>query len=485
MWRKLHKRYSEIDTKLGAWYLKNKFILAVFGVAHYARVILTTYFKEFWHDEAFQYLYSLKPWSFIIAGNDVHPPLFNLFTKLLVGWFGNDIFMLRWVGATVFSVMFILMLFILIKDTFNEKVALWTALLVAVTPTYLLYSFEFRNYAFTLLFVMIQIFFFNKMLKFPGAGEFLGYVWFSVIILYSHYLTALIILTQILYLAILWLWRRIDTYDLRYYVITYIVIAVLCLPLAAYTYLMAIQVQSFWFKDIGLLSLISTFLYLISPPLLIPVGTGSFIYGVVGYGLFKWRKELNLIHLQFALYVIIPIFVMFLISQVVAFYHPRYFIFGGVGLFVLAGWALNKIGERDVQFDICLFGLYVLLVLISFNHGFGELFTDTPIYNSALFLGNYTQNITGCDKDCITIHSSQFSQTPYKVYIPNSRHYLITNFTKQQRFTAGGSVIGGWEVYPNVSAVPKTKYTFWVSDHALPGQKLIYNEGGIYIQQIS
>jgi uncharacterized membrane protein len=484
MWRKLHKRYSEIDTRLEAWWLKNKYILIVFGVAVYVRLILGAFIKDFWHDEAFQYLYSLKPWFFIIAGNDVHPPLYNLFTKLLVGWFGNDIFMLRWVGATVFSVMFILMLFFLIKDIFNERVAFWTALLVTVTPTYLLYSFEFRNYAFTLFFLMIQIYFFNKFLRFPGVGEFLGYVWFSVIILYSHYLTALVILTQIVYLAILWRCNWIEKDDLRYYVIAYIAIAILCLPLAAYSYLMAIQVQSFWFKNIGLTSLFSTFLYLVSPPLLIPVGTATFIYGIIGYGLWKWRKQLTLDHLQFGLYVLLPITVMFIISQGVAFYHHRYFLFGGVGLFVLAGWALTKIGERDVQADACFFGFYCLLVLMAWGHGFGDQFTDTPIANSVLFLENYTQNLN-CDNDCIFLHTSQFSQTPYKVYLPQWRQYLITNFTKQQRFTAGGSVIEDWEVYPNISTVPKTNYTFWVSDHALMGEKIIYNEGGIYIQQIS
>jgi hypothetical protein len=483
MWPKLHRRYSEIDAKLDAWFIKNKNILIILGVTLYARIVFATLPKDLWHDEAFQYLYSLKPISFIIAGNDVHPPLYNIFTHYLIRIVGPDLFMLRWVGATIFSVLFVVGLYYLVRGLFDEKVAFWSTMFIALAPTYIYYSLEFRNYAFTLFFLVIQIYYFNKMLEFPAVDKLAGYILFSLIILYSHYLTSLILFAQLIYITILWLWKKVDTYDLRYYAVTYGILAVLCIPLLIYSLMMASQVQSFWFKNIGLTSLISTFAYLVSPPLIVPTGIATIIFGIAGYSVWKFRKEMTFHHLQFALYLFVPILTMFIISQAIPFYHHRYFLFGGIGLFVFAGWGLTKLGEMIEEFDYCLFGLYVLLLLGSTSHGFADAFQH-DISDSVVFLANYTSNITGCDQDCVIIHSSQFSQTPYKVYFPSTKNYLITNFTRAQRFTAGGSVIEDWEVYKNISDVPRTRYMFWISNKELEGQKTIYAEGGLYIQEI-
>jgi hypothetical protein len=486
-----------LGKRIEAFILNHKSILIIVGLWLYAHfLLLASVRKQIWHDEAFQYLLSLKPVSYIIDGADVHPPLYNIFTHYLTKIFGNDIMQLRWVGAGIFALGFVFVMYYFIKDVFGEKPAFWTSMMLAITPILMYYSMEFRNYSFTLFFVAIQMWMFHKLIaKFIVANTYsseviiipsaLYYALSSTVLLYSHYLTALIILTQIIYILAL-RWRKEITTDclkVMWFCLT--IIGLMCIPLMFYTLKMLSQSGAMWFKGIGLISLISTFCYIITPPLTIPIGIVTLVYGIAIYGLIRWRKELSHQHLLFVLYLIVPILTMWLltVTKVLVLYHPRYFLWCGIGLFVLAGWVLAKLGEQDAGLDDCLFVLFAILCAFAFLHG-GDKAYETDIEDSVLFLANYTGNIT-CGSDCITIHDSQWSQSPYRMYLPGTRHYLISNLTVRQQFTRGGSVLDWSKVYPNISAVPKVRYMFYVSDVPLPSEEIIYRGEGIYVQKLN
>lgn len=106
---------------------------------------------------------------------------------------------------------------------------------------------------------------------------------------------------------------------------------------------------------------------------------------------------------------------------------------------------------------------------------------NTEILDSARFIYNETGNNSVM---YATVHTSPFSQTPYKFYIPNRPTYLLTNLTKEQRFTSGGAVINDWEIIHNMSELDFLNYSIYgVSDRPL-SKDIIFEEGGLYVAKI-
>jgi len=448
-----------------------QYLMIILIVAFFVRATYLDTPRDFWHDEAFQYLYSEKPVGFIIDSTDVHPPLFTLFTKALITVGIDTIFWLRFTMLLI-SLLFIAQFFFAVKEMFNKNVALYSTIFVSFVPTFIYYSTEFRNYMFVLLFTIIQIKYFNRMLKGDKKSS-LYYVVFSMIMLYSHYLSGLIILSQFVYIFIFK--TKIDKY--KCYLISSM--AALCLPLVVIIIRTIPKIQSFWFKNIDFTSLISTFTYIITQPSCRIIGFSFFFYGLLIYGLIKYRKKLKNIHIQLLFYLLLPISIMWFISQLIPFYHHRYFLFGGMSLFILVGWVVNELGRKNKDLVYFVFAMFTIMFFIGSNavtSGF-----DDEILMSARALYNETGNAT---EDFITIHRSTFSQSPYKVYFHNKPAFLLTNLTKEQRFTAGGSVVEDYEVITELSIINDTNKTIFFVDSIPHQEDLIFSEGGLYVTKI-
>lgn len=449
-------------------------ICLILLLAFIVRINVLSTPRDFWHDEAFQYLYSEKPVSFILDSNDVHPPLFNLFTKLLLTMGFKSIFWLRYIMLCI-SLLAIWAFYLMLKENFDDKTAILSTVLFSLAPTYIYYSTEFRSYTFVIFFTILQILFFNRLLKDFSFKNKAYYICFSLIMVYSHYLAGLIILAQIVYVHFKDKTRNDYLYGI------YLPMIIFSTPLMIYLAKTLPKIQSFWFKDIGLVSLISTFNYIIIPPTDKIIGLSLLFYGILFFCLVYFRKKLNHRHFQFALYLFLPVVVMWVISQVFPFYHPRYFLFGGVGLFVLVGNGLSLLGKKVKDLDtffICMF-----IVLCMFGTGWMVKGFNTELYESTEFLYNYTGNGT---IDIVTAHSSTFSSSPYHVYFPNKKHYLITNLSEKILFTAGGGILDYEnEVISNLSEIKENTTIFWISDKILMNEKIIFDEGGLYVTKIN
>lgn len=428
--------------------------------------------RDFWHDEAFQHQFSQEPVTFILDSNDVHPPLFTLLTKAFIFLYSPNIFFMRWV-MVVISMLFILSFAFVMDKLWGRGEALISTMLVAFTPTFIFYSTEFRSYIFVMLLTIWQIYYFNLMIKFDRkfwsapVGERAGFYWviLSLLMIYSHYMAGLILLTQLIFLAI----RNKEYYFKRWFVM-----GLGAIPLTYYLIMSLPKIHSFWFKDIDFISLISTFVYIISIPMKQPIGWSTLVYGFVIYGLIAFRKHLTLKHLQFSMYVVVPIITMWIFSQAWAFYHHRYFLFGGMMLFAIFGWAVMEATRRkNDDVELAVIGLIIFLVVITTPKLLAET-TDTEIQDASYFLFNHTMNAT---EPILVLHTSTFSQTPMKSYLPDLEHHLYTNLTKEMLYTAGGAVIKDWELHEKIPKFNGT--TYWVS-HVCYGKQLFY-KGGLYV----
>lgn len=442
------------------------FLIAIICLGLFYKVMIVGDNRDFWHDEAFQVVYSEKSIPFLMDSTDVHPPLYNIITHYIVG-ITKDIFLLR-LTSVFFSIIFIIMFYITIKELFNDRIAMFSTTAISFCYTYIYYATEFRNYSFVLMLTIIQIYFFNKMLK--DEKYLYVYTAFSVLMIYSHYLSALIIFVQFLHIIYVDIRtsKRIDYNSLN----SYLLMFVLSIPLMFYLFNTLPKLQSFWFHDIDFISFISTFYYILTPPSDYHYGF-AFFYILLFATMFIYRKEIDDKYIQFAMYLFLPVMIMWTISQFIPFYHHRYFLFGGIGFFVLLGWGVDKINRRIKDIDLYFLAIWIVLFLCgmaNFVTGF-----DHEIQHSAKFMQNETINMT----DVCIIHTSTFSQTPYKVYLPDAKNYLMTGLSEKILFTAGGSAINEGEIIRKMSDV-NCSHTYSVSERQF-FRWTIFEEGGLYV----
>lgn len=438
--------------------------------------------RDFWHDEAFQYLHSSKSVAEILEPNDVHPPLFNLFAKIILT-ITDSIMGVRVAMAILFSIL-VAVVFFVSRKMFDNITALFSSLLLMTSPTFLHYATEFRSYTFTLILTTLQVYLFYKII-FKGSQKKSDSVWFiifSFLMVASHYLTGLLIVAQAIFF-IMFKNNFKEKVEKNYYHI--LVWLSFCLyPLVAYAFVTIIKIESFWFKDIDFVSLISTFYYILA----IPNDIHFLIYPIIFYILLILffvialkRKEIKPVHYFCISLIILPVLLMFLISQVFAFYHHRYFLFGGIFLFFLMGNVIHLFSKQNFMKGFVITIFFFLMLNVEYGYIIDN--QKYEIGDSVKFL----QNSTYLENNPIFIHKSTFSMTPMKIYLKDYEHYIVTNLTRKQLFSAGGEAINYENEYYNDWVFSKEYdniiYITGGKQYGKEKYNEIYDKGGLYIYQ--
>ncbi len=425
--------------------------------------------RDFWIDESFQYEISKKPISFILDSPDVHPPLFNLFTKTLLFIGIDNPFHLRLI-MVMLSLILISEFFFTIKEIFNRNIAFYSSMLLSFCLTYIYYATEFRSYTFTLIFVILQIKYFNRILNVKEFNhEHLWLTLFSALMIYSHYLSGLILVAQAIFLAVNW--KKIHLYRQTAYLSSLIFLFFASMPLMIYLVRTIPKIQSFWFKDIDFLSLISTFSYILAPPMQDGILYLIF-YPILISLIIIYRKKFDLKIQQFLYYLIIPIILMWTISQIIPFYHHRYFLFGGLSIFVLLGWAFDRLDSYKKDLGVFMVGMWLVIAFISFPSFIATF--NTELYETSLNLSNIK------DSDTL-VHTTTFSYLPFLTYFPKNNQYLMTNLTTQQIFTVGGSIVNPENIKHDLSFVSEINGSVYgISDKPIFPTEII-NVRGLYV----
>jgi len=425
--------------------------------------------RDFWIDESYQYAISQKSVSFIIDSPDVHPPLFNLFTKGLLSLGIDDPFHLRLVMVFL-SLILIAVFFFAVKEMFNRNTAFYSSMLLSFCLTYIYYSTEFRSYTFTLIFVILQIKYLNRVLSKSYKDSTLYFGLFSLLMIYSHYMAGLVLFAEFVFLTINWkkiqLHRQIDLLSVLVWVFG------LSIPLILYIIKTFPKIHSFWFKDIDLTSLLSSFGYILSPPI---EGGILFLifYPVIFFAIRMFRDKFDMKIQQFIYYLFIPIVLMWIISQVFPFYHHRYFLFGGLSFFILLGWAFDKFDSYSK--DMGLFGVSIWLIFLIFTF---PAFIGS--FNTELFeANNYLQNITKSND--VFLHTTTFSYLPFQVFYPDNQHFLVTNLTTDQQFTCGGSVINPEDLKTSFDFVSEINGSIYGISDKKVFPTVLLNVRGLYV----
>jgi len=454
-------------------------IIIIYGLLY--KIELLDFPRDFWHDEAFQFLYAQNPISFIINSMDVHPPLFNLISKGIISITSSEL------GIRYFIVFLSLIMLITsyfyVSRVFGKTEAFISCAIFSTFATWVFYATEFRSYMFVLMIIPLQMYFFYKYYEHGWRMDLVYCMLISVTLLYTHYFTALVFLGQGLFFIIK---KKIETFKM---LSTALVGCLLCLPLVVYFLNTIPKIESFWFKEITFKSLISTFAYLLFPNPSQITTLFTIIFYIVFISIFVkvfFRKTINdktwlLISQGF-----FPIVFLYIISQFHPIYHHRYFLFGGMSIIILFAVVVVKLVKQINKKD----NKYLALLLVSLLIFVGGTIQSSDDFNfelrdSSMVLKNVIESDM-FNNNYVIVHTSTFSQSPYKVYFKdnkNVKNLLLTNLTEKQLFTAGGSVIEKEEVIRTKESLPNYNATvYFVSDEIL-GEKIIWEEGGLYVSR--
>ena len=197
--------------------------------------------ESLWFDETYSVAFaqrSLRDFSpFRLEG----PPFTdrNLYHLLLHFWLtlGRGDFFVRLLSATL-GAGCILVIHSLATELFDAKAALWSALLLAISPFHVWYSQEVRMYILVSLLTLLSAYSSLRVLNTDGQctrghfwGIWTGYVLCTAMALYTHFFAVFIVLAQNVFVAYLVLSGRISRRVVKGWLLAQISVLISIIPL--------------------------------------------------------------------------------------------------------------------------------------------------------------------------------------------------------------------------------------------------------------
>lgn len=166
--------------------------------------------KSLWWDETLSVHRASKDIGYVISNKitifedvtiDQHPPLYFLLLHLSIVAFGNSEFSVRFISSA-FILLAVPLSYQVGKQIWSRQAGIFSALAVAVSPFYLWYAQEARPYALVALLTTLSTYLLLKSTLTRSRRFLAGYVLVTGALLATHYLTAILIFAQAVYLTI-------------------------------------------------------------------------------------------------------------------------------------------------------------------------------------------------------------------------------------------------------------------------------------------
>ncbi|MFQ6015960.1 MAG: glycosyltransferase family 39 protein [Anaerolineae bacterium] len=191
--------------------LHNKWssLIAVLGLGFGLRMLRLD-FQPLWWDEGWSVYFAASDVLTMVerTAEDIHPPFYYAALHLWMALFGPGSFAIRFFSVFV-GTLTIPLLYIVGRHLFGSKVAILSALLLAIAPFHIFYSQEVRMYALVTLLGLASVYFMILLLgngaarSSPGSGQGLflwgGYVLSTSLVMYSQYYAVFLPLFQTLF----------------------------------------------------------------------------------------------------------------------------------------------------------------------------------------------------------------------------------------------------------------------------------------------
>jgi len=342
-------------------------LLVILAIALFLRVYDLAE-ESIWLDEGISLrLAQAQPIPIIVerAFNN-HPPFYFVLLHLWAKIFSDTIFSARFLSL-IFGMLVVCFMFVLGRRIFTERVGILSSLFVALSLFHIHYSQEIRMYSLVAFLALLSMYFFIRLFDEKRVLSSAGYCLSSILFLYTHYSSLLILIVQNLFFVILLLLNRRPRdgeLDLGRWIKLQIIIAAAYLPWIwiALLRFKKIQTLELWVPKPSIFSLVGTLRDYAGSGMHLLISLGIFIL-LVTY-LIKYRNKValpgNRRRLLAPLWFLTPLVILFVVSQFSAsLYVTKYTIAASVAFYLILAWGIEQIWSKRTK--LIVLGLIVVL----------------------------------------------------------------------------------------------------------------------------
>ncbi|HNT74753.1 MAG TPA: glycosyltransferase family 39 protein [Anaerolineae bacterium] len=156
---------------------------------------------------------------------DVHPPLFHLIQHFWIALAGTSDFAVRFPNA-VFALIALYWLYRIGRKIGGPLYGVVIILVIGLSPFWLMYARMGRYYALTAMLGLASVFFYLELLEHPTRARWGLYCVTNILLLYTDYLAATLLICQCLYL----LWARPEKRWIYTWCLSMILVGISYLP---------------------------------------------------------------------------------------------------------------------------------------------------------------------------------------------------------------------------------------------------------------
>ncbi len=316
--------------------------------------------KSLWHDEGWTFFFAQTNLAYQLVTPTNAPPLYH---ALLHFWLklGQGAVMLR-LPSALFGIASVWVAYLIGRQIAGQRLGLVTGLLIAVAPMLIWYSQEARYYSLLFLLSALSFYFYLRLFDASARRPWLGYFVVTLLCMYTHYYSFLILLVENLdfFLG----WRRHRRRWKRWLLIQ-VGLGVFYLPWLLFFLGQARAAAGgeVFYPRPNWMELGYSFLTFLAGPvrplpgaLLLPLFAGVGLLGV--WHARRVEAPLRLI----LLLLILPVGLAFLVSLRVPIYHSKHLIAVSLACYLLL--ALGITLPRDRRLAVLL-GLVTLLPIVA------------------------------------------------------------------------------------------------------------------------
>lgn len=395
---------------------------------------------SFWHDEALTILLAQKPIADLVAitAADVHPPLYFLLVKLFL-LLGQSEFVVR-LPSALSSVGTILVLYLIGRDLFNERVGLISALIMTLSSIQVFYAHEARMYAQLLLLTGFSGWTFSRAVQNNQRCWWGWFVLAATLASYTAYFSFPVFLAMGLYLLLVD--RRRER--LLSFGLSIGLVAGLYLPWLSVFFTQTRSVlASYWIETPHLLSLLTTvsgfFIGVFLPGFWVAVALALTLFVVfailnnVRHAFMNHSADSQAL-LWLLFWLLVPLLSTYLVSLVRPIFQLRTVLTASLPLFLLVGWGLTRIPRP--RLNQALFApVLAVMIMALVNYYFDPAYAKPPWGEAAAYLRDHAQ------PGEVALHTSEGSYLPFLVYNPSIEQILLPGDPEIARTNAPSQAI--------------------------------------------
>lgn len=395
---------------------------------------------SFWHDEALTILLARKPFPDLVAitAADVHPPFYFLLVKLFL-FLGQSEFVVR-LPSALCSAGAVVMLYLIGRDLFDERVGLVSTFIMAVSPLQLFYAQEARMYAQLLLLTGCVVWAFIHALRDNRRRWWGLFIGAATLACYTAYFSFPVFLAMVLYMLLVDR-RREQILALG---VSLLVVGVLYLPwLSVFSSQTRAVLASYWIETPPLLALLTTldgFFVGISLPavwIAISLAVTLFVFFAilnnVRHALSEGSSDSPALWLLL-LWLVVPLLGTYLISLFRPLFQLRTVLTASLPVYLLVGWGLIRTPRPRLNQGLFAPTLIIMLLAL-FNFYFDPAYAKPPWREAAAYVRDQAQ------PGDVALHASDGSYLPFLVYDPTVPHVLLPGNAEIARINAPSQAI--------------------------------------------